>query len=79
LSLGDVAKFLGREVKGTVPFLAEEVKISINEGVPLVKSSPGLSISQELRNLAGHFSEEPKEKQERQSRWNWRRFLKRSK
>jgi pilus assembly protein CpaE len=79
LSLDDVAKFLGREVKGTVPFLAEEVKISINEGVPLVKSSPGLSISQELRELAGHFSEESDLKGERQSRWGWLRFLKRSK
>ena len=79
LSLEDVAKFLGREIKGTVPCLAEEVKISINEGVPLVKSSPGLSISQELKDLAGHFSEATDLKGERQSRWNWLRFLKRSK
>jgi len=79
LSQEDVAKFLGREIKGTVPCLAEEVKISINEGVPLVKSSPGLSISQELKDLAGHFSEATDLKGERQSRWNWLRFLKRSK
>ena len=79
LSLDDVAKFLGREVKGTVPFLAEEVKISINEGVPLVKSSPGLGISQELRELAGHFLEDSDLKGERQSRWGWLSFLKRSK
>ena len=79
LSLQDVAKFLGREVKGTVPCLAEEVKISINEGVPLVKSSPHLSISQELKELAGHFSEGPELKRERHSRWNFLRFLKRSK
>jgi pilus assembly protein CpaE len=79
LSLEDVAKFLGREVKGAVPSLPEEVKISINEGVPLVKSSPNLSISQELKGLAGHFSEEPGLKREGQSRWNWLRFLKRSK
>jgi len=79
LSQEDVAKFLGREIKGTVPCLAEEVKISINEGVPLVKSSPGLNISQELKDLAGHFSEATDLKGERQSRWNWLRFLKRSK
>jgi pilus assembly protein CpaE len=44
LSLDDVAKFLGREVKGTVSFLASEVKTSINEGIPLAKRSPNLSI-----------------------------------
>jgi pilus assembly protein CpaE len=79
LSLDDVAKFLGREVKGTVSFLADEVKISINEGVPLVKSSPGLSLSQELKELAGHFQEDTDLQEKRQSGWNWLRFLKRSK
>lgn len=79
LSLEDVAKFLGREVKGTLPFLANEVKVSINEGIPLVKSSPNLSLSRELWNLAGHFSEAPEPNRERPSRWNWRRFLRRNK
>jgi pilus assembly protein CpaE len=69
LSLNDVAKFLGREVKGTVPFLASEVKISINGGVPLAKSSPNLNICQELRNLAGHFTAGPELHRERQSPW----------
>ncbi|MFZ2089669.1 MAG: AAA family ATPase [Desulfobaccales bacterium] len=78
LSLEDVAKFLGREIKGTVPFLGTEVKTSINEGVPLVKSSPNLPICQDLRNLAGHFCDTPELNRKRQSRWNWRRFLKRS-
>ena len=78
LSLEDVAKFLGRKVKGTVPFLATEVITSINEGVPLVKSSPSLSLCQELRDLTGHFSDAPDLNRKRQSRWNWRRFLRRS-
>ncbi len=78
LSLEDVAKFLGREVKGTVPFLPSEVKTSINEGVPLVKSAPNLTICQDLRYLAGHFCDAPELNRKRQSRWNWRRFLKRS-
>ena len=80
LSLEDVAKFLGRAVKGTVPFFASEVKTSINEGIPLAKSSPNLSICQELGGLAGHFSEGPEMHKKRQSRWNnWLSFLKRSK
>jgi|WetSurMetagenome_2_1015567.scaffolds.fasta_scaffold18421_5 pilus assembly protein CpaE len=79
LSLEDVARFLGREVKSTVSSFPEEVKISINEGVPLVKSSPGLGISQEIKELAGRFSEETDLKGEQQSRWSWRRLLKRSK
>jgi pilus assembly protein CpaE len=80
LSLEDVAKFLGRAVKGTVPFLASEVKTSINEGIPLAKSLPNLSICQELGELAGHFSAGLAMHKKRQSRWNnWLGFLKRSK
>lgn len=80
LSLEDVTKFLGRVVKGTVPLFASEVKTSINEGIPLAKSLPNLSICQELRDLAGHFSTAPETNQKRQSRWNnWLGFLKRSK
>jgi pilus assembly protein CpaE len=80
LSLDDVAKFLGRVVKGTVPLLASEVKTSINEGVPLAKSAPSLGICQELRDLAGHFSAVPETHEKHQSRWNnWLGFLKRSK
>ena len=70
---------LGAMYWGQMVSLPEEVKISINEGVPLVKSSPNLSISQELKGLAGHFSEEQEQKREGQSRWHWLRFLKRSK
>ena len=58
LTLDDVARFLGREVKGTVSFSPAEVSLSINEGVPLAKSSPNLNICQDLRDLAGHFSKE---------------------
>jgi pilus assembly protein CpaE len=80
LSLEDVAKFLGRAVKGTVPCLASEVKTSINEGIPLTKSAPNLPICQELRDLAGHFSGGPETHTKHQSRWNnWLGFLKRSK
>jgi pilus assembly protein CpaE len=79
LSLEDVTKFLGREVKGTVPFDATEVGISINEGVPLIKSSPNLSLCQELRELASHFSEEPGLTRAQHSRWNWLGFLRRNK
>ena len=79
LSLEDVSKFLGREIKGTVPFDATEVGISINEGVPLIKNSPNLSLCQELRGLASHFSEEPGLTGEQHSRWNWLRFLRRNK
>jgi pilus assembly protein CpaE len=78
LSLDDVAKFLGREVKGTVPSSPAEVGLSINEGVPLVKTSPALNICQELKNLAGHFSKELDQQASRQSRWNVFRFLRRS-
>ncbi len=79
LSLEDVSKFLGREIKGIVPFDATEVGISINEGVPLIKNSPNLSLCQELRGLASHFSEEPGLTGEQHSRWNWLRFLRRNK
>jgi pilus assembly protein CpaE len=80
LSLEDVAKFLGRDVKGTVPFMASEVKTSINEGIPLAKSLPTLSICQELKDLAGHFSAGVETHKKHQSRWNnWLGFLKRSK
>jgi pilus assembly protein CpaE len=79
LSLEDVSKFLGREIKGTVPSFPEEVKNSINEGVPLVKGAPNLVISQGIRELAGHFSDESELQGNRQSRWNWLGFLKRSK
>jgi len=79
LSLGDVAKFLGREIKGTVPSLPAEVGVSINEGIPLVRSSPHLAICQELRDLTGHFAEGQDLDQMRPSRWNWRRILRRSK
>lgn len=78
LSLADVEKFLGREVKGTVPSSPAEVGASINEGVPLVKTSPSLAICQELKNLAGRFSEEVDQKGSRHSRWNLFRFLRRS-
>jgi pilus assembly protein CpaE len=79
LSLEDVTKFLGREVKGIVPFDAAEVGVSINEGVPLVRSSPNLFLCQELGALANTFSEEPGLSRARQSRWNWFRFLRRNK
>jgi pilus assembly protein CpaE len=80
LNLEDVAKFLGRLVKGTVPSFASEVKTSINEGIPLAKSLPNLCICQELRNLAGHFSVGAQPHKKHQSRWNnWLGFLKRSK
>ena len=79
LTLDDVVKFLGREVKGLVPFKPGEVGSSINEGVPLVKTAPNLTICQELRNLASHFSEEPEAGGSRQSRWNLLRFLRRNK
>jgi pilus assembly protein CpaE len=79
LSLEDVAKFLGQEIKGTVPFNPAEVGISINEGVPLVKTSPNLNICQDLRNLASRFSEEPETGGSRRSRWNLLRFLRRDK
>jgi pilus assembly protein CpaE len=79
LSLDDVGRFLGREVKGTVPFSPAEVGLSINEGVPLVKTSPNLNICQDLRDLAGHFSRESPESTSRQSRWNLLRFLRRNK
>ncbi len=78
LSLDDVAKFLGREVKGTVPSDPVEVGASINEGVPLVKTSPTLNICQDLKNLAGRFSRELDKNTSRRSRWNVFRFLKRS-
>ncbi len=78
LSLEDVAKFLGREIKGTVPHDPAEVTISINEGVPLAKTSPQLQICQALKQLAGHFSKELASGTSRQSRWNLFRFLKRS-
>ncbi len=42
LSLEDVGKFLGREVRGKVMQDTTEVVTSINEGVPLVKSAPHL-------------------------------------
>lgn len=79
LSLEDVAKFLGREVKGVIPSNPAEVGISINEGVPLVRTSPNLNICQELRDLAGHFFTEPELSGSRQSRWNLFRFLRRKK
>jgi pilus assembly protein CpaE len=78
LSLDDVAKFLGREVKGTVPSDPVEVGASINEGVPLVKTSPSLTICQDLKNLAGRFSRELDQNASRRSRWNVFRFLRRS-
>jgi|UniRef100_A0A7V6A225 pilus assembly protein CpaE len=80
LSMEDVAKFLGRAVKGTVPLCAGEVKSSINEGIPLAKSAPNLSLCQELRGLAGHFSTGNELHPKSCSRWNnWLGFLKRSK
>jgi pilus assembly protein CpaE len=79
LTLDDVARFLGREIKGTVPFSPAEVSISINEGVPLTKTSPNLNICQDLRDLAGHFTKEAQKSASRQSRWNLLRFLRRNK
>ncbi|MGQ9687874.1 MAG: AAA family ATPase [Desulfobaccales bacterium] len=77
LTLEDVAKFLGREVKGTVAFDPTEVGISINEGVPLVKTSPNLGLCQDLKNLAGRLSGDTGAHQPHRSRWNLLRFLKR--
>ncbi|MFW6122727.1 MAG: AAA family ATPase [Thermodesulfobacteriota bacterium] len=79
LSLDDVAKFLGQEVKGTIPFNPSDVGLSINEGVPLAKTSPNLTICQDLRNLASHFSEEAELNGSRLSRWNLLRYLRRNK
>lgn len=79
LSLEDVAKFLGHKVKGTVPFDPVEVGSSVNEGVPLAKTSPHLSLCQDLWNLASHFSEESELSGSRRSRWNLLRFLRRNK
>ena len=79
LSLEDVGKFLGREVRGTVMQDTTEVVTSINEGVPLVKSAPNLALCRELKGLAGHFLEGGEEIGDRQSRWGWLRFLKRNK
>jgi len=79
LRLEDVAKFLGREVKGTVPFNALEVGASINDGVPLVKSAPSLALCQDLKGLAAHFWEESEAPEEQQGGWSWLRFLRRTK
>ena len=79
LTLDDVARFLGQEIKGTVTFSPAEVGISINEGVPLTTTSPNLNICQDLRDLAGHFTKEAQKSASRQSRWNLLRFLRRNK
>lgn len=79
LSLKDVAKFLGREVKGTVPLEAREVGASINEGVPLMKSLPNLSLCQDLKHLAGQLFRGPGAHGPRPGRWGWLRFLRRDK
>lgn len=80
LSLGDVAKFLGREIRGTISYDAKEVGDSINEGEPLVKTAPTLGVCRELKGLAGHFCTEAGASGERQSRWSrlkslWRHKL----
>jgi pilus assembly protein CpaE len=77
LRLEDVGKFLGREVSGTLSFAPTEVGASINEGVPLTKSAPGLGVCQDLRALAARFRKDPEAPETRPGRWNWRRLLRR--
>lgn len=79
LRLEDVAKFLGREVTGTLAFAPIEVTASINEGLPLVKSSPGLGISQDLKGLAARFRKGRETADSRKRGWNWREWLRRNK
>lgn len=79
LRLEDVAKFLGRGVRGTLAFAPNEVTASINEGIPLVKSTPSTAVCQDLKALAARFREEEAAGPERPGRWNWRRWLRRTK
>jgi pilus assembly protein CpaE len=52
LTVSDVAKFLGREVTGTVAFDGKEVARSINEGAPLAKIAPHHAACRDLKGLA---------------------------
>jgi pilus assembly protein CpaE len=79
LSLEDVSKFLGREVKGVVAADAQEVAASINEGTPLVKTAPTLPICRDLKTLAGHFREAGAPREEQDTRWGWLNFFRRPK
>jgi pilus assembly protein CpaE len=51
LSLKEIAKFLGREVSGTVEFAPDAVGRSINEGKPLVQTAPNHPVCRDLRRL----------------------------
>jgi pilus assembly protein CpaE len=68
LSVTDVAKFLGREVSGTVAFDGKEVARSINEGAPLAKIAPGHAVCRDLNGLANKLWGGP-EGEGKASRW----------
>jgi pilus assembly protein CpaE len=56
LTLTEVEGFLGQAIAGTITCDYKEVGFSINEGKPLVESTPRHPIGGELKRLAGNFS-----------------------
>ncbi len=78
LTMADAAKFLKREIKGTVPFSPEQVGRSINEGHPLAKIAPKEAVCRSLtaitQELAGQASQN-----NNGTRWGWLKYLGRKK
>lgn len=52
-SLDDVKRSLGHEVAHVVPNMFEDVAASVNQGVPIMKLSPGSAVTKALLDTAG--------------------------
>ena len=75
LSPQEVSNYLGAEVQGVMPFDAEAVNRSINEGRPLTETDPRHPLSQSLHLRAeGLAGNEVKEEAEA-SGWGWLKRL----
>jgi pilus assembly protein CpaE len=79
LTLADVENFLGRSVAGTITCDHQQAAFSINEGKPLVESTPRHPIAGDLKVIAGLITQDQTPEETNGSRWSWLQGLWRKK
>jgi pilus assembly protein CpaE len=71
LLLSDVESFLEKSIAGTVTCDYQQVSFSVNEGKPLVETSPRHPISGDLKLMVGKISKQEKAEATNGSGWKW--------
>ncbi|MCL4500915.1 MAG: AAA family ATPase [Deltaproteobacteria bacterium] len=75
LTLAEAANYLGMEVRGAIPFDAEAVVRSINDGHPLAETAPRHPVCQALRSLGVGIAGLEAAAEAPSSGWSWLKRL----